>query len=97
MIVLVYDSVSLFIFPGKEGTEHDAEWYCDSTSFYFFIFSFFRVSSQVEGIIVLFGLMFKNQYHILHSINNQDSINVLIGCIVDEVNAGLQRKGTPKS
>jgi hypothetical protein len=66
-------------------------------SFFTFFFVSFEFPSQVEGIIVLFGLMFKNQYHILHSINSRNSINVLIGCIVDEVNAGLKGKGTPKS
>lgn len=48
----------------------------------FFLISF-EFPSQVEGIIVLFGLMFKNRYHKLHSINNRNSINVLIGCIED--------------
>jgi hypothetical protein len=62
----------------------------------FNFFISFSVSSQVEGIIALFGLMFRNQYHILHSTNN-NSLNVLIGCIADvEVNAGRKRKGNAK-
>lgn len=62
----------------------------------FYVFISFSFPSQVEGIIVLFGLMFRNQYHILHSIN-RSSINVLIGCIADvEVNAGRKREGNAK-